>query len=71
MGKLIPAPPSQSPKLPAPAADGKPRVWVLRDGRAAPIEIQTGATNGQVTEVLAGTLAAGTQVITEAIGSQP
>ena len=71
MGKLLPRPPSQPPKAPAPLANGKPRVWVLRDGQAAPIEIQTGATNGQVTEVLGETLPAGTQVITEAIGSQP
>jgi HlyD family secretion protein len=71
VGKLMPRPPSQPPKLPAPVTDGRPRVWVLRGGQAAPIEIQTGATNGQMTEVLGGTLAAGTQVITEASGSQP
>jgi HlyD family secretion protein len=71
VGKLMPRPPSQPPKLPAPVADGRSRVWVLRDGQVAPIEIQSGATNGQMTEVLGGALSAGTQVITEAIGSQP
>jgi HlyD family secretion protein len=44
---------------------------VLRDGQAVPIEVQTGATNGQMTEVAGGTLTAGTQVITEAMGPQP
>lgn len=71
VGKLMPRPPSQPPKLSAPVTNGKPRVWVLRDGQAAPIEFQTGATNGQMTEVLDGTLTADMQVITEAIGSQP
>jgi HlyD family secretion protein len=71
VGKLMPRPPSQPPKLAAPVTDGRPRVWVLRDGQAVPIEVQTGATNGQMTEVAGGTLTAGTQVITEAMGPQP
>jgi HlyD family secretion protein len=70
VGKLMPRPPSQPPKPAAPVNNGKPRVWVLRDGQAAPVEIRTGATNGQVTEVLGGELTAGTQVITEAAGGQ-
>ena len=41
------------------------------DGQAVSIEIRTGATNGQMTEVLGGKLTAGTQVITEATGAQP
>jgi HlyD family secretion protein len=48
-----------------------PRVWALRDGQAVAIDLKTGATNGQVTEVLGGTLTADTQVITEATGAQP
>jgi HlyD family secretion protein len=35
------------------------------------VDIQTGATNGQVTEVLGGALTAGTQVITESVDVQP
>jgi HlyD family secretion protein len=71
VGKLMPRPPSQPPKLAAPVAGGKPMVWVLSDGQAVSIEIRTGATNGQMTEVLGGKLTAGTQVITEATGAQP
>jgi HlyD family secretion protein len=71
VSKLMPRPPTQPPKPSAPAGNGQPRVWVLRDGRAVSVEIQTGATNGQMTEILGGTLAAGTQVITEATGTQP
>ncbi|MEK7704224.1 MAG: efflux RND transporter periplasmic adaptor subunit [Myxococcota bacterium] len=71
VGKLMPRPPSQPPKLPAPVIDGRPRVWVLRDGQAVPIEVQTGATNGQMTEVLGEAFSAGMQVITETMGQQP
>lgn len=70
VGKLMPRPPSQPPKASAPAS-GAPKVWVLRDGQAAPVDLETGATNGQMTEVLGGTLAAGAQVITEATDARP
>jgi HlyD family secretion protein len=69
--KLMPRPPSQPPKPSVSAANGRPKIWVLSAGQASAIEVETGATNGQMTEVLGATLAAGTQVITEAMGSQP
>jgi HlyD family secretion protein len=71
VGKLMPRPPSQPPKPSVSAANGRPKIWVLSAGQASAIEVETGATNGQMTEVLGATLAAGTQVITEAMGSQP
>jgi len=71
VGKLMPRPPSQPPKARAPINNGTPRVWVLRQGQAAPIEVQTGASNGQMTEVVGGSLEAGTEVITEAMDARP
>ncbi|MBN1209025.1 MAG: efflux RND transporter periplasmic adaptor subunit [Myxococcaceae bacterium] len=71
VGSLMPRPPRQPPKVQAAVNDGTPRVWVLRDGQPVPIEVRTGATNGKVTELLGGSLQAGTQVITEALGAQP
>lgn len=71
MGKLMPRPPSQASKASANVSNGTPKVWTLRGGQAVAVEIRTGATNGQVTEVLGGTLAAGTQVITEAADARP
>jgi HlyD family secretion protein len=71
VGKLMPRPPSQPSKPSMSLANGRPRVWVLRDGHTLATEVQTGTTNGQVTEVLGATLAEGTQVITQAMGSQP
>jgi HlyD family secretion protein len=70
VGKLLPRPPAQSPKQSGASTNGKPRAWTVRDGQAAPVDIQTGATNGQVTEVLGGALTAGTQVITESVDVQ-
>jgi HlyD family secretion protein len=68
---LMPRPPSQPRKAQAQVTNGTPRVWVLRDGQPVPIEVQTGATNGRMTEIVGGSLQAGTQVITEALGAQP
>lgn len=65
-GMLMPRPPRQ-----APASRGKPgaapRVWVLRDGQPMSLDVQTGATNGRMTEISGGELKAGVQVITEAL----
>jgi HlyD family secretion protein len=71
VGKLMPRPPAQPPKSAVSAVTGQPKVWVLRDGQPSAIEVKTGASNGQVTEVLGAALTADTQVITEATGGQP
>jgi HlyD family secretion protein len=68
LGKLMPRPPMMPPKLQASTNNGAPRVWTLRDGQPVPIELQTGASNGQVTEVLSGPIQAGTALITEVAG---
>ena len=68
VGKLMPRPPSQPAKSSVSVASGQPKVWALRDGQPFAIEIQTGVSNGQLTEALGTTLAADAQVITEALG---
>jgi HlyD family secretion protein len=70
LGKLLPRPPRQTPKTKVPVNNGNPRVWVLRAGQPVPVDIQTGASNGQVTEVVGGQLSSGTEVITETMGAQ-
>ena len=71
IGALMPRPPRQTPKTRETAHEGStPRVWVLRDGEATPVEVKTGATNGRVTEITSGDLKAGMEIITEAT-SQP
>jgi HlyD family secretion protein len=53
------------------------RVWVLRDGRPAPVRIRTGLSDGTVTEVVEGELKEGDAVLTSvaasssSTGSQP
>lgn len=71
VGTLIPRPPRQAPKLKTGNGGGTPRVWVLRDGKPAPVEVKTGATNGRMTEIISGPLTAGMQVITESQGGTP
>jgi HlyD family secretion protein len=41
------------------------KVWVLRDGTPAAVEVRTGATDGISTQVLDDTLAVGTQVLVD------
>jgi HlyD family secretion protein len=72
MGALLPRMPRQTRKpRPASGNSGAQRVWVLQDAQPVAIDVQTGATNGRVTEVTGGALKAGMQVITEALSAQP
>ena len=72
MGALMPRMPRQTRKpRPADSNSGAQRVWVLQEGQPVAIDVQTGATNGRVTEVTGGALKAGMQVITEALSAQP
>ncbi|GAB6111382.1 efflux RND transporter periplasmic adaptor subunit [Desulfomicrobium salsuginis] len=67
VGALMPRPPRQAAPQ-AKAANGTaPKVWLLQDGRPVPVEVQTGATNGRMTEILGGALAAGAEVVTETV----
>lgn len=56
-------------EAPAPAAaDGDviPKyVWVLKNGRPAPVALKLGLTNGQMTEVTGGEIAEGTPVLVD------
>jgi HlyD family secretion protein len=69
VGSLMPRPPAQKPRARARASTGTPRVWVLRDGEPVAIDVETGATNGKVTEIVGGPLEAGVELITEAVSS--
>ncbi|HDQ39942.1 MAG TPA: efflux RND transporter periplasmic adaptor subunit [Desulfonatronum sp.] len=64
---LMPRPPRQGRQVQA-AANGAPRVWVQRDGELTALAVQTGVSNGRMTEIISGELQAGMQVITEDLG---
>jgi HlyD family secretion protein len=69
VGSLMPRPPSQAPRVRTQASTGAPRVWVLREGEPEAVDVETGATDGKVTEIVGGPLEAGTELITEAVSS--
>lgn len=50
-----------------PVEAGKKRVWVLKGGQPAPVDVRTGATDGSRTEVTSGELAPDTEVLTDII----
>lgn len=64
LGAMLPHRPHEAPKA---AVSNQPRVWVLRAGKPVPLNIRTGATDGNMTQVLGGDLQAGTEVITDAV----
>jgi len=69
MNQLMPRPPSSRPAKPRMSSqEGAPRLWMLREGELMSVDVQTGPTNGQVTEVLGGELEPGMQVVTEMLG---
>jgi HlyD family secretion protein len=51
----------------ASGGEGRQRVWILSDGRPLAVPVKVGASDGQVTEVLAGKVTAGTPVLVDAV----
>ncbi|MDQ2091052.1 efflux RND transporter periplasmic adaptor subunit [Marimonas arenosa] len=59
LGMIMPHRPQEVPKR------SLDTVWVLRDGVATEIEVQTGATDGDFTEIIGSDLSEGDAVITD------
>ena len=53
------------------AKPGQRRVWILRGDKPEPLPVQTGASDGQLTEVRGGALSEGSEVITDEVGGAP
>jgi HlyD family secretion protein len=64
VSRLLPIPPRSRPDEPASTDRRHQRVWTLRDGKPAPVEVAVGATDGRVTQVVSGALASGAEVLT-------
>jgi HlyD family secretion protein len=47
------------------SAQGERNIWVLRDGQAAPMTVQTGISDGRMTEVSGEGVSEGLLVITD------
>lgn len=73
LSMIMPRPPqrraAQQQQLPQ-LAPGERQLWVLRDGQAVAVSVTTGATNGQMTEILAGELKEGDRVIVQSLGAR-
>ena len=59
--------PRKKPSSPRADADGKNRVWLMRDGAPSAIAIAVGATNGRMTVVLRGDVEPGTELLIDAL----
>ena len=59
LGMLIPDRPDEE------ARGNEKTLWVLKEGTAREIAVQTGDTDGRITEILGGSLAEGDVVITD------
>jgi HlyD family secretion protein len=67
LGRLMPRPPEQEKKVTAAKAPtgSTQTVWVLRDGKAVPVSVTVGVSDGRFTEVLSGDLKESMKVITD------
>ena len=68
LSKMMPRPPRSSSVKVAGTdskAPGARQIWVLRDGRAVAVSVQTGISDGRMTEVSGEGLTPGMAVITD------
>ncbi len=54
---------------PPPASPNHRTVWVASDGEPRPVQVVSGVTDGNVTEIVEGELEVGDKVVTEFLGS--
>lgn len=67
---LLPHPPMSRTQQAEDAASKKQqRVWTLRDGRLVAVPVTVGSTNGAMTEILAGEVQPGMQVVVDTVSS--
>ncbi len=68
VSRLLPRPPQPANRNHSRGngGTGEPQIYVLRQGEAVAVSVTLGVSNGRVTEILAGELAAGEAVIVDA-----
>ena len=68
LSKMMPRPPSSNaPKMAGTEsnAPGTHQIWVLRDGQAVAVQVQSGVSDGRMTEVSGESMVPGMAVITD------
>lgn len=68
VSRLLPGPPRRAPGAP-PQAGGRrqQQLWTLREGMPVAIAVTVGATDGRMTEIVAGELAPGLEVLIDTV----
>jgi HlyD family secretion protein len=68
VSRLLPGPPRRAPSAP-PQAGGRrqQQLWTLRDDTPVAIAVTVGATDGRMTEIVAGELAPGLEVLIDTV----
>jgi HlyD family secretion protein len=68
LSKILPRAPRPAARAREDSTARQQRVWILRDGEPQPTAVTIGATNGLVTEIVAGEIAPGAAVIVDRAG---
>jgi HlyD family secretion protein len=71
ISRLFPRPPRASRPRDTTDVKGKQRVYVLREGQPEAVSVTTGSTDGIMTEIAAGAIEVGTEVVTDVISASP
>lgn len=71
ISRLFPRPPRASRQRDTTDVKGKQRIYVLREGQPEAVSVTTGSTDGIMTEISAGTIEVGTEVVTDVISASP
>ncbi len=66
ISKILPHPPTPAPKQ-QDENKRQQRVWILKNGQLSSVSITTGSTNGGMTEVVAGDIQPGVEVVVDVI----
>ena len=66
--RLMPRPPRTAAGLPQAGTDRRhQRIWALKDGKPAAVPVTVGASDGRMTEVVAGEVQPGLEVLTDTL----
>jgi len=69
LGRILPGPPPTPAKTSGNGDPQQPRVYTLRDGQPVAIPVATGATDGNLTEIVQGAVEPGMALVVDAAGT--
>jgi len=63
--RIFPLPPRGAPRQVQKSGERRQQIWTFRDGEPVPIAVTVGATDGRMTQIVAGEVEPGLDVITD------